>query len=159
MDEKISSFKFFNFFPFLKGLWSLWGAFLCIKCTYLSSLRRLLLLELASQALNYNWKKSTAEKNNFPPKTTGMSLGIAKLLNIQRSSIKLLYAQLSKTKAFLLFVRPEVVEWGEAETEKEKKVKVFFVLSSNKNKLMGAAEKLEGKIKQAQTWASKLIIL
>lgn len=55
------------------------------------------------------------------------------LLNIQRSSIKLLYAQLSKTKAFL-FIRPEVVEeWisenegGEAKVEAKKTTLKFLI--------------------------------
>lgn len=69
-----------------------------------------------TQALNYNWKRSTAEENNFPAKPLGE---YGELLDIQKSSIKLLYAQLSKTKAFLYSLAPEVVKWRMKDIEED----------------------------------------
>lgn len=76
------------------------------------------------------------------------------LLNIQRSSIKLLYAQLSKTKAFL-FIRPEVVEEWISDKPGEAKVE------ENSIKVPHLWELLEQKFeweqaRRARTWTLKL---
>lgn len=88
-----------------------------------------ILLPQFTQALNYNWKKSTAEENNFLAKdNAGMSYESGELFDIQKSSIKLLYAQLSKTKAFLYSLAPEVVERGIQKKTKKANEKLKFFL-------------------------------
>lgn len=76
------------------------------------------------------------------------------LLNIQRSSIKLLYAQLSKTKAFL-FIRPEVVDEWISESEqgrKSKKTTLKFLIFEN----CWSRSLNENKQGELRTWTLKL---